>query len=95
MEALTTGWLGGLGLAWVILTAMWLVLVCYRALIGNHEDDQLFLGKGEDHMAAEQVVLTNRLTRLGKPIWTLGLLSGALLVTIVTAWIWAGLRANL
>ncbi len=95
MEALTSGWLGALGAVWVVLTTLWLVLVVYRAMIGNREDDQLFLGKGEDHMAEEQRALANRLVKLGKPIWTLGVLSGALLVTIVTAWLWTGLRTNL
>ncbi len=95
MEALTSGWLGALGAVWVVLTTLWLVLVVYRAMIGNREDDRLFLGKGEDHMAEEQRALANRLVKLGKPIWTLGVLSGALLVTIVTAWIWTGLRTSL
>jgi hypothetical protein len=95
MDALTTGWLGILGATWIGITLIWLVLVAYRAVMGNHEDDQLFLGKGEGQMAAEQAVLVGKLNKLGKPIWAFGLLSGALLLTIIAAWIVSGLRANL
>ena len=95
MDALTTGWLGVMGVAWIGITLIWLVLVAYRAVIGNHEDDQLFLGKGEGQMATDQAVLVGKLNKLGKPIWAFGLLSGILLLTIIAAWIVTGLRANL
>jgi hypothetical protein len=95
MEALTTGWLGILGVVWIGLTLLWIALLGYRAVMASREEDQLFLGKGDEHMAADQQMLVGKLTKLGKPIWAFGVASGVLFVTIILLWIWMGLRSNL
>jgi hypothetical protein len=95
MEALTTGWLGILGVVWIGLTLLWIALLAYRTAMASREEDQLFLGKGDEHMAADQQMLVGKLTKLGKPIWVLGVASGGLFLTIIALWIWMGLRANL
>jgi hypothetical protein len=95
VEALTTGWLGILGVVWIGLTLLWIALLAYRTVMASREEDQLFLGKGDEHMAADQQMLVGKLTKLGKPIWVLGVASGALFLTIIALWIWMGLRANL
>jgi len=83
-----------MSLLWAVVTTLWLGLVGYRAVIANHEDDQLFLAKGEEHLAVEQQQIVGRMTKLGKPIWTLGLVSGALMLSIIGIWVWRGLQAN-
>jgi hypothetical protein len=95
MEALTTGWLGILGVVWIGLTLLWIALLAYRTVMASREEDQLFLGKGDEHMAADQQMLVGKLTKLGKPIWAFGVASAVLFVTILLLWIWMGLRANL
>ena len=94
VSILTQGYLGYMLLLWAVVTTLWLGLVGYRAVIANHEDDQLFLAKGEQLMAAEQQLVVGRLVKLSKPIWTLGILSGVLLVSIIGIWLWRGLQAN-
>ena len=94
VSVLTQGYLGYMSLMWAVVTTLWLGLVGYRAVIANHEDDQLFLAKGEEHLAVEQQQIVGRMTKLGKPIWTLGLVSGALMLSIIGIWVWRGLQAN-
>ena len=94
MEQLTQGWLGIMSLSWAVLTTLWLALVGYKAVIANHEDDQLFLAKGESVMANEQHAVVARINKLSKPIWMLGVLSGLLLLSTIGLWLWQGLKTN-
>lgn len=94
VSILTQGYLGYMLLTWAVVTTVWLGLVGYRAVIANHEDDQMFLAKGQQIMATEQQLVVGRLVKLSKPIWTLGLLSGALLLSIIGIWLWRGLQSN-
>jgi hypothetical protein len=94
METLTTGWLGGLLLTWALITVVWVVLVSYRAVLASREEDQMFLAKGEAHIAADQQALMGKLTRLAKPIWTLGILSGALILTTLGLWLWKVMQST-
>ncbi|HEV3220038.1 MAG TPA: hypothetical protein VGZ48_09720 [Candidatus Acidoferrales bacterium] len=91
MEQLTSGTLGYLSLLWVVLVALWLALLGYRAVLASREEDTLFLTKGESGTAEEQHVLVGKLERLSKPIWAFGVLAGVLLLTIVGIWIWHGM----
>lgn len=94
VSILTQGYLGYMLLLWAVVTTIWLGLVGYRAVIASHEDDQMFLAKGQQLMASEQQLVVGRLVKLSKPIWTLGLLSGALLLSIIGIWLWRGLQSN-
>ncbi|MGH9594381.1 MAG: hypothetical protein ACRD5L_14925 [Bryobacteraceae bacterium] len=94
MEALTSGWLGGLVLVWTILTVLWLLLLGYRGVVANREEDQLFIGHSEDHLAKEQQEIVGTLTRLSKPLWALGISSGALFLVILVAWVWQGMQTS-
>ena len=95
MEALMTGWLGTMSLAWAILTVLWLLMLGYRSLLASREEDQLFIsGKGEDHGAEDQRMLAAKLDRLGKPITAMSVAVGLMFVTIIALWIWQGLRTN-
>ena len=92
MEQLTSGWLGYLSLLWVALTALWLALLGYRAMLASREEDTLFLTKGETGAAEEQHALGGKLDRLTKPIWASGVLVGVLLLLILGIWLWRGMN---
>ena len=52
----------------------------YRGTLSLHEDDQLFLGDSEAHLAKEQQQLMARLTRLNPVVRLLGIASGFLIL---------------
>jgi hypothetical protein len=69
-------------IAWGVLTAALIVVLIYRGTLTMHEDDQLFLGESESHMAREQVEIMAKVDRLGPFVKVLGTLSAVLLITI-------------
>jgi len=80
-------------ITWAVITCVLIVLVIYRSILSNKEEDQLFLDQAEEHMAKEQREVVAKLIRLSRPITALGVLSGVLLLVIAGMWIWEGLRS--
>ena len=78
-------------LIWGLITTALIALLVYRGFLESREDDQIFIGKAQDHMAAEQRDIITRVTRLGGPIKALSIASGGLLVVCAAAWVWVGL----
>ena len=72
----------GLLILWGILTTVLVVLLIYRGTLTMHEDDQLFLGESESHMAREQVEIMQKVTKLGPFVKVLGTASAVLILTI-------------
>ncbi len=68
--------------AWVVLTVALIILLIYRGTLTMHEDDQLFLGESESHMAREQVEIISRVNKLGPFVKVLGTLSAVLVLAI-------------
>ena len=77
--------------AWVVLTVALIILLIYRGTLTMHEDDQLFLGESESHMAQEQLEIVQKLNRLGPFVKVLGTASAVLILTIAGLAIYQGL----
>jgi hypothetical protein len=80
-------------IVWGLVTAVLIALLVYRGFLESREDDQIFIGKAQDRMAAEQRDIIVQVTRLGGPIKALSIASGVLLVVCVGAWVWGGLSS--
>jgi hypothetical protein len=72
---------------WGAITIVLVVLLIYRSQLLNREDDQIFLAKGEDNLAAEQRTIVTRINSLATPIKVLYGISGVLLVAVVVVWV--------
>ena len=69
-------------IAWGVLTAALIALLIYRGTLTMQEDDQLFLGDSEAHMAKEQLEIMTRVNKLGPFVKVLGTASAVLILTI-------------
>ena len=91
-NALLTGPVLYLLIAWGIVTTVFLILLIWRTLLASHEDDQIFLDSAQEHLAREQRELVARITRLSRPIATTGIAAGALLLALAGVWLYNGLK---
>lgn len=73
-------------IAWGVVTAVLIVALIYRSTLETREEDQIFLDAAGESMASEQRALVARIEKLSRPITTLVVISGLLLV--VTAGLW-------
>lgn len=86
-----SGPLAYLLVSWGLITVVLVILVIYRATLSTKEDDQLYLNKAQiEMMGSEQAALVTRLNKLSKPILTLAILSGILLLASASLWVWIG-----
>jgi Tfp pilus assembly protein PilN len=77
---------------WGVITALLIILLIYRSTLESREGDQVFLDAAEQTMAQEQAEIVERINRLSKPIMTLIVLSGVLLLGIAGLWLWQGYK---
>ena len=88
MEASRSLLLDMLMISWGVITVALVVLVVYRGTLSSKEDDQIFIDAAEQHHYQEQLVIIARISRLTRPIITLGILSGGLLLASVGVWVY-------
>ena len=91
MEELGTA-LFSLLFGWAVVTAVLICMLIYRAMLGAHEEDQIFLDKAGDSMAHEQRLLVARIEKLSSPINILITASVLLLLVIAGIWLWRGYK---
>jgi hypothetical protein len=80
-------------ISWGVITAVLVILVIYRGTLSSKEDDQIFIDAAEQHHYREQQVIIARMSRLTRPIITLAVVSGALLIAIVGLWMYRGFKS--
>ena len=78
-------------IAWGVLTAALIALLIYRGTLTMHEDDQLFLGESESHMAQEQMEIMQKVHKLAPFVKVLGTASAVLILGIAGLAIYQGL----
>ncbi len=79
-------------MAWGAVTAVLVVLVIYGNMLDTHEDEEIYINKKEEEMmGGEQKVLVAKMDRLKKVIFSLAVVSGVLLLTSATIWVYIGL----
>jgi hypothetical protein len=77
---------------WGVVTAVFLSLLLWRSILTTHEDDQLCIDSGAEHLAQEQRELFAKIGRLSRPINASGIAAGALLLLIAGMWLYEGFR---
>jgi hypothetical protein len=78
-------------IVWGVLTAALIALLIYRGTLTMREDDQLFLGESESHMAREQVEIMQKVNKLGPFVKILGTASAVMILGIAGLAIYQGL----
>jgi hypothetical protein len=79
--------------AWGLLTIILIGLLIYRSILSDHEEDQLFLSRGEGAMEREQAEVLKQMNRLDPLVRWLAIASGVLLLFIACWWLYHGLFA--
>jgi hypothetical protein len=93
MQSVLQGPLMYLLILWGVVTAIFLILMAWRSVLSNHEDDQIFIDSAQDHMAREQRELIQKIESLGKPLMMSGITSGVLLLVIAGMFVYHGLKS--
>ncbi len=76
---------------WGGITVVLIGFVIYRAVVGIHEEDQLFLDRAETSLEREQAETLKQIGRLDIFIKGFGIVSGSLLLVIAAIWVYRGL----
>lgn len=79
-----------MGIIWGAVTVVLVGLVIYRAVVGIHEEDQLFLNRAKTAPEQEQVATLKRIRSLDLFIKGFGVISGALLLIMAAIWVYQG-----
>jgi len=77
-------------IVWGVLTTVLIALLIYRGTLTMHEDDQLFLGESESHMAQEQVEIMAKVNKLGPLVKVLGTVSAVMFLGIASVYVYQG-----
>jgi len=78
-------------IVWSVITGILVCLMIYRSILGNHEEDQLFLDQAEAALERENEEVLKRISRIDPVIRGMAIASGALLLVIGGVWFYRGL----
>lgn len=81
-----------LSIAWGGLTSVLIILLIYRSTLTMQEDDQLFLGESDAHMAKDQLEVMTKVNRITPVVKVLGGASGVMLLVLAGIFIYQGLN---
>jgi hypothetical protein len=84
------GMLQMLLISWGAITALLIVMLIYRSMLGNREEDHLVLDAAGDSMERENRAILSRIEKLSMPITALIVLSGVLLLSMAGMWLYQG-----
>jgi hypothetical protein len=74
-------------------TVVLIVMVIYGNSLSVREEDQIYLNQTDEAMlGADQRILVAKMDRLEKMIFVFAVITGILVVSSVSVWIWMGLR---
>ena len=76
---------------WSVITGILICLVIYRSILGNREEDQIFLDQAEAALERENEEILRRINRIDPIIRWVAIASGALLLVIGCVWMYRGL----
>lgn len=76
---------------WAAITVILVGLLIYRAILGTHEEDQIFLDRAEAALEQEQVKVIQQINRLDPVIKIVAIVSGSLILIIAAIWVYRGL----
>ena len=78
---------------WGVITGVLICVMIYKSTLETREEDQIFLDAAQNHMAAEQQLIVQRIEKLQRPVMALMVASGALLAVIAGIWVYQGLQS--
>ncbi len=78
-------------ISWGSLTVVLIILLIYRSTLTMHEDDQLFLGDSDAHMAKDQLELMSKVNKVTPIVKVLGAISGLGILVIAGLFVYQGL----
>lgn len=79
---------------WAVLTVVLVGVWIYRAIIGMHEEDQIFLDRAEAALEQNQIETLQRINRIDPILKGLAIASGGLLLILGAVWVYQGLYSS-
>ena len=77
-------------IVWSVITGVLVFLMIYRTILGNREEDQLFIGKEEAGMERDNQEVVRQINRLDPIVRWTAIASGTLLLVIGIIWFYRG-----
>lgn len=82
----------GMLIAWLAVTAVFIVTWIYRAMVGLQEEDTLFIDPGEERLLREQSVVVKKIERITPYFY--GSLITSVLLGLATFGVWIYMELN-
>ncbi len=83
-----------LGMLWGAVTVLLAIVYIRRGILSQHEEDQMFLDRAEDHIRKEQEALVTQIMGMDKLVFRLAIASLTLLLVWAGVWVYIGLTTT-